>query len=180
MGNQVRQITNKLKELGDSDIAAHSQRFFKSGKGEYGEGDKFLGIRVPTIRQCVKEYRSLSLDDTLMLLRSPFHEARLLALLILVKKYSSEKRMQKKTLSIGLTSATQNSSTIGTWLTFRRNILWGPTFFPETKNRSIGLYVQRACGSGGSALSLPFTSLENRTSQPPWKLPGCCCMIGRI
>jgi 3-methyladenine DNA glycosylase AlkD len=80
---------NKLRELGDSGIAAQSQRFFKTGKGEYGEGDRFLGIRVPTIRKCVREYRAISLDDTLNLLKSPFHEARLLALLILVAKYSS-------------------------------------------------------------------------------------------
>ena len=92
MSDQTKQIMNKLLELSDSDIAVHSQRFFKTGKGEYGEGDRFLGIRVPTIRKCVKEYRALSLDDTLKLLKSPFHEARLLALLILVTKYSSKNR----------------------------------------------------------------------------------------
>jgi len=88
MSAQTKQIMNKLRELSDSNIAAHSQRFFKTGKGEYGEGDRFLGIRVPTIRRCVREYRSISLEDTLELLKSPYHEARLLALLILVAKYS--------------------------------------------------------------------------------------------
>ncbi|MBL7031559.1 MAG: DNA alkylation repair protein [Nitrospira sp.] len=96
MSDQVKQIINKLRELSDSEIAAHSQRFFKTGKGEYGEGDIFLGIRVPIIRKCIKEYRLISLDDTLKLLRSPFHEARLLALLILVKKYSSENKSSEK------------------------------------------------------------------------------------
>jgi 3-methyladenine DNA glycosylase AlkD len=89
MSAQTKQIMNKLRELSDSDIAAQSQRFFKTGKGEYGEGDRFLGIRVPTLRKCVREYRAVSLEDTLKLLKSPFHEARLLALLILVAKYSS-------------------------------------------------------------------------------------------
>jgi 3-methyladenine DNA glycosylase AlkD len=89
MSVQTKQIMNKLRELSDSDIAAHSQRFFKTGKGEYGEGDRFLGIRVPTIRKFVREYREISLKDTLELLKSPFHEVRLLALLILVAKYSS-------------------------------------------------------------------------------------------
>jgi len=84
-------IMSRLRELGNSDIAAHSQRFFKTGPGEYGEGDKFLGIRVPVIRKCVREYREISLPDTLELLKSPFHEARLLALLILVAKYSRAK-----------------------------------------------------------------------------------------
>jgi 3-methyladenine DNA glycosylase AlkD len=89
MSIQAKRIMSKLKELGDRDIAAHSQRFFKTGKGEYGEGDRFLGIRVPTIRKCVNEYKEISLKDTLKLLQSPFHEARQLALLILVAKYSS-------------------------------------------------------------------------------------------
>ncbi len=96
MSTQTAQIMNKLRKLGDSDIAAHSRRFFKTGKGEYGEGDMFLGIRVPAIRKCVKEYRTILLEDTLELLKSPFHEARLLALLILVVKYSSEKESPKQ------------------------------------------------------------------------------------
>jgi 3-methyladenine DNA glycosylase AlkD len=92
MSAGTKQIMKKLRELSDSDIAAHSQRFFKTGKGEYGEGDRFLGIRVPTLRKCVREYRAISLEDTLELLKSPFHEARLLALLILVANYSSANR----------------------------------------------------------------------------------------
>jgi len=87
----MKKIIDTLRELGDSDIAAHSQRFFKTGKGEYGEGDIFLGIRIPVIRKCVKEYCEISLEDTLELLKSPYHEARLLALLILVAQYSSAK-----------------------------------------------------------------------------------------
>ena len=88
MSAQTKQIMKRLRELGDSDIAAHSQRFFKTGPGEYGEGDRFLGIRVPVIRRCVREYRAISLPDALELLESPFHEARLLAVLILVAKFS--------------------------------------------------------------------------------------------
>jgi 3-methyladenine DNA glycosylase AlkD len=87
----TKQILSRLQDLGDADIAAQSLRFFKTGKGEYGEGDKFLGIRVPTIRKCVREYGQISLKDALELLKSPFHEARLLALLILVAKYSAAK-----------------------------------------------------------------------------------------
>ena len=92
MSAQTKQIMSKLRELGDSDIAAHSQRFFKTGPGEYGEGDRFLGIRVPIIRKCVREYRTISLEDAAELLKSPFHEARLLAVLILVAKYARAKQ----------------------------------------------------------------------------------------
>ncbi|UCE46507.1 MAG: DNA alkylation repair protein [Phycisphaerales bacterium] len=88
MSTQTQQIMKKLRELSDSHIAAHSRRFFRTGPGQYGEGDRFLGIRVPVIRKCVREYPAISLPDTVELLKSPFHEARLLALLILVAKYS--------------------------------------------------------------------------------------------
>jgi len=97
MSARTKQIMDKLRELSDRDVAAHSQRFFKTGKGEYGEGDRFLGIRVPTIRKCVREYHAISLEDTLNLLQSSFHEARLLALLILVAKYSSANTSAEKT-----------------------------------------------------------------------------------
>lgn len=92
---QTRQLITKLKRLGDPEIAVHSQRFFKTGKGEYTEGDKFLGIRVPDLRKCVKEYRDIPLENTLELLRTPFHEARLLALFILVAKYSLKNNTEK-------------------------------------------------------------------------------------
>ena len=92
MSNRIKRVMKKLQDLSDSDIAAHSQRFFKTGKGEYGEGDRFLGIRVPVIRKCVREYHTISMEDTLTLLQSVFHEARLLALLILVAKYAASDR----------------------------------------------------------------------------------------
>ena len=83
------QIVRRLKKMGDPRVAAHSGRFFKTGVGEYGEGDRFLGIRVPALRRCAGECRGLSIEEALKLLRSPFHEARLLALLLLVARYSS-------------------------------------------------------------------------------------------
>ena len=88
MSAMTKKILARLSELGDPDVAARSQRFFKTGPGEYGEGDRFLGIRVPVIRKVVREVRHIELGDALELLRSPLHEARLLALLILVDRYS--------------------------------------------------------------------------------------------
>ena len=76
-----------LRSLADLSIAEHSQRFFKTGKGEYGEGDRFLGIRVPVIRKQVKKHGALSIDETMLLLKSPFHEERLFAVLMLVHKF---------------------------------------------------------------------------------------------
>jgi hypothetical protein len=64
--------------------AAGVARFFKSGPGEYGEGDRFLGLTVPAVRRFVREYQSLPLEEVASLLESPWHEVRLLALLILI------------------------------------------------------------------------------------------------
>jgi 3-methyladenine DNA glycosylase AlkD len=80
-------LVSQLRQLGDPAIAAHSQGFFKTGQGEYGEGDRFLGIRVPKIRALVKHAKTLSMSESLKLLRSSYHEARLLALLILVERF---------------------------------------------------------------------------------------------
>ncbi|MDZ4198390.1 MAG: DNA alkylation repair protein [Kiritimatiellia bacterium] len=67
--------------------AAFLQRFFKTGPGDYGEGDRFLGLRVPTTRRLARRFRDLPLSATRSLLQSPWHEARLLALLLLVERY---------------------------------------------------------------------------------------------
>lgn len=89
MSARVASIVDRLCALGDADIAAHSQRYFQTGAGQYGEGDRFLGIRLPVIRRCVRQHRDLPLADALELLNSPYHEARMLALLILVARYGA-------------------------------------------------------------------------------------------
>ncbi|MCF8108827.1 MAG: DNA alkylation repair protein [Desulfohalobiaceae bacterium] len=88
----TKQILNRLQSLGDPEIAAQSHRFFKTGPGEYGEGDIFLGIRVPVLRACLRDYRWIPLSEALELLQSPYHEARMLALLILVAQYGSSRK----------------------------------------------------------------------------------------
>ena len=85
--DQVATLQQTLHDLGDPEGAAHAQRFFKTGPGEYGEGDVFRGIRVPVLRKLVKEQDDLALDAIERLLHARFHEDRLLALLILVRRY---------------------------------------------------------------------------------------------
>ena len=83
----ARSVQAEFRLLGDEDIAEHSARFFKTGKGEYGEGDRFLGIRVPVTRTVAKKYQALPMRSVRALLRSPYHEERLLAVLILVRQF---------------------------------------------------------------------------------------------
>ncbi len=91
-------VIKKLKSIADPQIAAHSSRFFKSGPGEYGEGDRFLGIRVPEIRKQVKVFKSVSLDTCIELLHNPFHEIRLFAVLMLVSHYQRGDSKQQATI----------------------------------------------------------------------------------
>lgn len=103
---------NKLRTTADPEIAEHSQRFFKTGPGEYGEGDKFLGIRVPDIRKIARKFKQLSLEETEQLLQSEFHEERLCALIILsnrAKKADSEE--QKAIFDLYL----QNTRFVNNW-----------------------------------------------------------------
>ena len=81
-------VNRALPAAGDPAIAAHSKTFFKSEPGGYGEGDRFLGIRVPVVRRLALRARGLSLDKTKKLLESPYHEARLMALVMLNEHYS--------------------------------------------------------------------------------------------
>jgi 3-methyladenine DNA glycosylase AlkD len=81
-------IQRRLQTLGNPERVRILQRFFKTAKGEYGEGDVFIGLYVPEIRKLAMEYRDLPLPEAVDLLHSPLHEARLLALLILVAAYA--------------------------------------------------------------------------------------------
>lgn len=74
----------KLKSLASPDVAKLSVRFFKTGPGQYGEGDTFIGIKVQTLRTVSREFRSLPLEEIESLLNSPIHEERHLALMVLV------------------------------------------------------------------------------------------------
>jgi 3-methyladenine DNA glycosylase AlkD len=77
----------RLQELADPRHAVNLLRFFKTGPGQYGAGDAFLGLRVPQLRQLVREFRHLDLAEVVELLQSKWHEARLLALMIMVEQY---------------------------------------------------------------------------------------------
>src|SRR5262245_25460933 len=83
----LARLKRELRPLEDPHTALFLRRFFKTGPGEYGDGDLFRGIRVPVLRKLAREYQHLTLAETKMLLRSAYHEDRLLALLILTRAY---------------------------------------------------------------------------------------------
>lgn len=87
-GSSLKEIKRQLKGLSSKEYADASQRFFKTGPGEYGEGDQFIGIRVPALRKLAKEYKTVSISNSEILLMSPVHEERFLALLFLMQHYA--------------------------------------------------------------------------------------------
>lgn len=89
-----KKLENVLKQAEDSEKAKLCGRFFKTGKGEYGEGDKFLGINVPSQRKISKEFGDLDMNEIQELLDSGYHEKRVIGLFILIIKY--EKACEEK------------------------------------------------------------------------------------
>ena len=90
------QFKKELKKISDPEQAKILQRFFKTSKGEYGEGDIFLGVKVPDQRKIVGKFNELFLDDVRKLLNSNIHEHRMSALFILINKYKKADESGKK------------------------------------------------------------------------------------
>lgn len=84
---RLAELKKKIRLLSDKEIAETSKWFFKTGKGEYGEGDQFIGLKVPTQRKIAREFKDLNSNDLAKLLKSPIHEERLISLFILVDRY---------------------------------------------------------------------------------------------
>ncbi|OGH20744.1 MAG: DNA alkylation repair protein [Candidatus Levybacteria bacterium RIFCSPHIGHO2_02_FULL_37_13] len=83
----IDKLRKELKKLSNPQKAKVLQGFFKTGKGEYGEGDIFLGLTVPQSRKIAIKYKEISFDEIKKLLQSKIHEERLIALLILVHRF---------------------------------------------------------------------------------------------
>ena len=92
----IKQLLSEMEQQVDPKKAIILSRFFKTGKGEYGEGDKFFGITVPIQRQNAKKFVNLKLKEIQQLLKSKFHEHRLTALIILTLKYKKADEKIKK------------------------------------------------------------------------------------
>lgn len=109
---KLSDLKREVESLKDLEKARLLQRFFKTGKGEYGEGDVFYGLTVPQSRKIVNKYKELGLDEVIDLLHSRVHEERLIALLILVSKYQKgDFTLKKKIFDVYL----KNTKWINNW-----------------------------------------------------------------
>lgn len=90
------EIEHLLESQSDPEKREILPRFFKTGKGEYGEGDRFLGVVVPRVRAVAKQYLNTPFDVPAHLLQSPWHECRLCALLMLVERFRKSDEAERK------------------------------------------------------------------------------------
>ncbi|WP_296507984.1 DNA alkylation repair protein [Rhodoferax sp.] len=91
LSREAREAEQALFAKANPAKAATAARYFQSGPGQYGEGDQFLGIRVPDIRETARQFNTLTLGDCAALLQSPYNEVRLLALDILTRRFAKGK-----------------------------------------------------------------------------------------
>jgi 3-methyladenine DNA glycosylase AlkD len=91
----ARAAEQALMAQADAGKARTAASYFQNGPGQYGEGDLFLGIRVPVIRETARQFSTLTLDDCAALLQSPYNEVRVLALDILTRRFATSKGKEK-------------------------------------------------------------------------------------
>lgn len=105
----IANLKKKLRRLGNKEKAKFLQRFFKSGKGEYAEGDVLIGVSVPQSRKLAEEFKDLSLEEVEELFHSKIHEERLVALVILVSQFRrGDEKIRKKIFEIYLKNIAKN------------------------------------------------------------------------
>jgi 3-methyladenine DNA glycosylase AlkD len=108
----LSELKNDLKNEANEKQAVVLRRFFKTGKGEYGEGDLFYGIKVPVQRKIAKKHKDISLTDIQILLNSPMHEERLVSLFILVDQFTTgDEETKERIFNLYL----KNTKNINNW-----------------------------------------------------------------
>ncbi|MDD5769651.1 MAG: DNA alkylation repair protein [Candidatus Gracilibacteria bacterium] len=127
------ELKDDLKSLSNQQKAELLQRFFKTGVGEYAEGDKFLGITVPELRKLSKKYTSLSFQDLEKLLSSQIHEERFLSLAILRENYlkTKDEKLKQKIIDFSFKNLPQinNWDLVDTYIPY----VFGEYFFSRSR-----------------------------------------------
>ena len=173
MGNLV-ELRKELKGIADTKRAEVSQGFFKTGKGEYGEGDVFLGITVPQSRKIAIRFKELPFSKILGLLKSKIHEERLIALLILVYNFNAgNEKAQKKIFDFYL----ENMQCVNNWdlvdlsadkIIGRYLFAWGPVGLHPRPTSSVAS-LPAGARRGPPAPATPTLLLRLAKSENIWE-----------
>lgn len=129
----VNKAKKELKKYSSAEQAAVLQRFFKTGPGEYGEGDTFIGVKVPDIRKTAAAFSSLNFSELQQLIKSPVHEERLLSLIILNRQFAkADEKLRDRIVKFYL----KNRRFINNWdlVDLSAPYLLGPYLFDKDKN----------------------------------------------
>lgn len=108
-------VVKDLKQQANSEKAIFLSRFFKTGPGEYGYGDKFLGIVVPETRKIAKRYQALELKEISKLLESNYHEVRLCGLIILTNQFKKSKNIKHQKIIYNFYLSQARKGRINNW-----------------------------------------------------------------
>jgi hypothetical protein len=139
-------LKRELARVVDPDRAGY-RAWFKTGKGEYAESDKFIGVPMPAQRIIAEKYSALTLHEIEKLLESPIHEHRYTGLLILVAQYETGDAGVRKRI-FDFISGTLAASTAGTWWILLRPISWESMC---SLDRAVSSIVSLNHQNGGSA-----------------------------
>tara|TARA_Y100000310_G_scaffold160404_1_gene160165 strand:+ start:1939 stop:2640 length:702 start_codon:yes stop_codon:yes gene_type:complete len=128
----LKQLKSDLKEVAQPEKVPIYQNFFKTGPGQYGQGDIFIGVTVPNTRKVAKAHSNLPLKEVESLLKSKIHEERLCALLLLVHKYNTPPGERKKIVSFYL----KNTKLVNNWdlVDLSADKILGPHFIDQDKS----------------------------------------------
>ncbi|MBW2412391.1 MAG: DNA alkylation repair protein [Deltaproteobacteria bacterium] len=165
----LKEIKNKLHKLGDVKRAEQSTRYFKTGPGEYGEGDIFWGIPVPELRKLSRTYRDIPLETAAKLLQSPIHEERMLALLILVMQYAkADAKVQKRVYTLYL----KNTPYINNWdlVDLSAHYIVGPFLTDKSKKPLYRLAASRSLWERRIAIMATFHYIRRHTYSETLKI----------
>jgi 3-methyladenine DNA glycosylase AlkD len=157
------EIKESLERLADKKTAEVLQRFFKTGAGDYGEGDVFIGIKVPPLRKLSAEFENVRLKTVQALLKSKVHEERTLALMILVRKFAgADEELRKQIYNLYLA----HTLFINNWdlVDGSAPYIVGPFLWKRDRSPFTGLRSPRRYGNGALPYSLRFISSVKMTS----------------
>jgi len=152
------EILTALHESADPARALHSAHYFKTGRGQYGEGDVFIGVSVPQVREIARTYKSLPPAEILELLVSPEHEVRLCALIILVNRFKRARTDVERSELFALYLSSVRDGYVNNWdLIDTSAPTFGEYLLPDTDRRSLLMELAQSTSLWERRLSIMFT-----------------------
>lgn len=142
-------VLSELLSMANPEKAAFLQRFFKTGPGQYAEGDVFLGLVAPLTRSIAKANKQTPLAELQKLMDSEYHEARLCALLIAVEQFKKLRKLTGRSCTISISVMPAGSIT-GIWWMSPVRIWWGFTCWIKTVRGCMNWRKAIACGNNAS------------------------------